>query len=137
MSVSSERTCPCSWRIALVVVRTASQAVAVIAQRATRSDEASSLTSRLLCSGTLLSAVSDCAGSVRTGVRFRVGPRAAGHLVADPEDGQQEHRPLRVGFELLAQVQDVHVDGALGDEAVVPAGPGQQLPPGEDPFGLG
>src|SRR3954463_14189054 len=103
------RFCPCSWRIAPEVVCTASQAVAATEHDATSADTVSIRPSRLLRRGSL----------VRSSRRRTVCPlRGVGEFVADTEDGEQPGRATRGVLDVLAQIHDVHVDGAAADVLV-------------------
>src|SRR3954469_25830393 len=117
MVASPERAWPCSCWIARVVVCTASHAVAAIEPSAISRETAVSRTTRLRLRGKL-----------RVIVRRQV--------VAHAEDGAQVDGSLRVGLELLAQVEHVDVDDPGADEPVVAAGELQQLPAGEHPARL-
>jgi hypothetical protein len=91
------------------------------------SEEASIRNSRLRWTGSLFPAAPTVFTSCpRAGMCL---PEVVG-LVAHLVDGQQVDRGARVGLDLLAQVQDVYVDGSLGDVGVDAPADGEQLAPG-------
>src|SRR5450756_829922 len=70
-------------------------------------------------------------------LRCMVGRRRMAEFVADAVHGDQQLGLARVGFELLAQVLDVSVDGTFGNEPGYPVQVVQELGPAVDPPGGG